>query len=105
MEIIETPVFTRRIKGVLPDDEYRRMQWTLVVNPGAGPLIPQGRGLRKLRWSIPGKGKSGGLRIIYYWYTQERKIYLLLPYKKSEQGDLTPNQMKALIEYVKDGVI
>ena len=69
MEIIETPVFTRRIKNVLSDDEYRRLQWALVINPEAGSLISQGRGLRKLRWAIPGKGKSGGLRIILLVFT------------------------------------
>jgi len=105
MTIIETPVFTRHIKGILSDNEYRRMQWTLAINPEAGLLIPQGRGLRKLRWAIPGKGKSGGLRVIYYWYSEEGIIYLLFPYLKSDQGDLTQKQMKLLIEYVKDGVL
>lgn len=105
MEIIETPIFTKRIKAVLSDDEYRRLQWALVVNPEAGQLIPGGRGLRKLRWSVTGKGKSGGLRVIYYWYTKEEKIYMLLPYKKSELGDLTKDQLKILIEYVKGGIL
>ena len=50
MEIIETPIFTKRIKDVLCDDEYRGLQWSLVVNPGAGVVIPGGGGLRKLRW-------------------------------------------------------
>ena len=105
MEIIETHIFTKKIKAILSDDEYRKLQWELVINPEAGPLIPGCRGLRKLRWSIPGKGKRGGLRVIYYWYTQDEKIYMLLPYKKSEQEDLTREQLKILIEFVKDGVI
>lgn len=105
MTIIETSVFTRRIKGVLSDNEYRRLQWTLVINPKSGVLVPQGMGLRKLRWAIQGKGKSGGLRIIYYWYSKEGIIYLLFPYLKSDQGDLTQKQMKLLIEYVKEGAL
>ena len=105
MEIIETPIFTRKINGVLSDDEYGKLQWTLVINPEAGAVIPGSKGLRKLRWAIPGKGKRGGLRIIYYWYIRDEKIYMLFPYKKSEQGDLTNEQIKILNEYVKEGVL
>lgn len=105
MEIVETPIFTRRIKAVLPDNEYRKLQWALVINPEAGAFIPGGRGLRKLRWDMPGKGKRGGLRIIYCWYTRDEKIYMLLAYKKSEQEDLTSEQMKMLNAYVKEGVL
>jgi mRNA-degrading endonuclease RelE of RelBE toxin-antitoxin system len=105
VEIIETPIFTKRIKSVLSDNEYRKLQWVLVVNPEAGVVIPGSGGLRKLRWALPGGGKRGGLRIIYYWYSQDQRIYMLLPYKKSEQEDLTKEQMRILIEYVKEGVI
>ena len=105
MEIIETPIFTRKIKGVLSDDEYSKLQWALVINPEAGAVIPGSRGLRKLRWFVSGKGKRGGLRVIYYWYVRDEKIYMLFVYKKKEQDDLTGEQIKILKEYVKDGVL
>lgn len=105
MEIIETPIFTKRIRSVLSDDEYSGLQWALVINPEAGAVIPGGGGLRKLRWAVPGKGKSGGLRIIYYWYTSDDKIYMLFAYKKSEQGDLTGKQIAILKECVKGGLL
>ena len=79
MEIIETSIFTKRIKSVLSDDEYSCLQWALVINPEAGAVIQRSGGLRKLRWVVPGKGKSGGLRIIYYRYTKDDKIYLVSP--------------------------
>ena len=84
MEIIGTQIFTRRLKDVLYDDDYSRLQWALVINPEAGAIIPGGAGLRKLRWTVAGIGKSGGLRIIYYWYTIDDKIYMLFVYKKSK---------------------
>ena len=105
MEIIEAPIFTKRIVDILSDDEYRELQWALIANPVAGAVIPGGRGLRKLRWALTGGGKSGGLRIIYYLVTKDEKIYLILPFKKSEQEDLTKVQLKALSDYVKEGVL
>ena len=105
MEFIETPVFTKQIVDILTDDEYSSLQAHLVKHPKAGSLIPGAKGLRKYRWAISGKGKRGGVRIIYYLYLSDEKIYMLFPYKKSDQGDLTTAQTKALIEYVKEGVL
>ena len=105
MELIETAVFTKKIISILSDDEYRNMQWLLAINPEAGPVIPGGGGIRKLRWRASGKGKSGGIRVIYYVYARDQKIYLLYPYKKSEQEDLTRKQLRILREYVKGGVL
>ena len=105
MEFIETPVFTKRIIEILTDEEYRSLQEKLVEKPDAGKLISQGKGLRKYRWAALGKGKSGGVRIIYYLYLSDNKIYLLFSYKKSVQEDLSEEQIKILINYVKGGVV
>lgn len=105
MEIIEAPIFTKRILGILSDDEYKELQWALIANPLAGNVIQGGNGLRKFRWAITGSGKRGGLRIIYYYLTKEGKIYLISVYKKSEQDDLTKVQLKVLCDYVKEGVV
>jgi mRNA-degrading endonuclease RelE of RelBE toxin-antitoxin system len=101
VEFIETPVFTREITRLLSDDSYRRLQFALFLRPGAGDLIRGSGGLRKIRWEIPGRGKRGGLRVIYYWDVADR-IFMLLPYRKVEQEDLTPEQLKKLRAVVEE---
>ena len=93
---IETSTFTRQITELLPDDLYRELQEALWVNPTQGALIPGSGGLRKIRWQLPGKGKRGGIRVIYYWYSPAVQIYMLLAYGKSEQENLTTQQLKVL---------
>ena len=105
VEFVETEIFARRIVDILTDHEYGALQAFLIKRPQAGDLIPGGRGLRKLRWSLGSKGKSGGVRIIYYLYLSDQRIYMIYPYKKSEQADLTPEQLRGLALYVKGGVL
>jgi len=102
MLVVETPVFTRRICDLLPDGEYRRLQLALVLRPEQGALVPGGQGLRKLRWGQPGRGKRGGLRVLYYWDKDPETVYLLFVYEKSRQADLTPNQAKALGRLIRE---
>lgn len=104
MIFIETPLFTKLIKDLLPDDNYRLLQQTILIRPEAGTLIRSGGGLRKIRWNVPGSGKRGGLRIIYYWDVPADTIYMLLPYQKSKQEDLTPAQLKVLRDLIKEGL-
>jgi len=66
MVIIETSVFTRQVQQLLTAEEYLQLQTELIKRPEAGVIIPGG-GLRKVRWSMPGRGKRGGARVIYYW--------------------------------------
>ena len=104
MIFIETSVFTSEIKDLLPDEEYRMLQTALMFRPDAGDIIRGGGGLRKVRWNLPGMGKRGALRVIYYWDPPDT-IYMLLPYKKTNQDDLTPEQLKFLRAMVKEWLI
>ena len=99
---METPVFTRRICEFLRDNEYRRLQLALVLRPEQGALVPGGQGLRKLRWGQPGRGKRGGLRVLYYWAKETDTLYLLFVYEKSKQADLTPQQAKVLGRLIRE---
>jgi mRNA-degrading endonuclease RelE of RelBE toxin-antitoxin system len=96
MLIVETPVFTRQITNAIPDAEYRELQLALVGNPERGVVVRGSGGLRKLRWSADGRGKRGGLRIIYYHAPQERIVLMLFLYPKNVQEDLTPEQLRKL---------
>jgi hypothetical protein len=99
---LETPVFTRRIKELVNDDQYRQLQLRLLARPDAGDLIPGSGGLRKIRLAMAGRGKRGGSRVIYYWMTAKSQIYMLLVYAKNEQDDLTAEQLKELRALVKE---
>ena len=102
MDIYETSVFTKQITSLISDEDYRNLQRVLVVNPLAGVLIKNSGGLRKLRWRIAGKGKSGGIRVIYYYVTSDSKIFMLVAYEKSKKDDLTQKQLASLRKLVKE---
>jgi hypothetical protein len=99
---IETPVFSSQLHGLLSDEEYRALQLALALRPEQGALIPGSGGLRKLRWMLRGRGKRGGLRVIYFWDPAEDGIYLLFLYPKNRQEDLTPDQLKRLRRIVQE---
>ena len=101
MRIVETSVFTKRLRTLVPEEDYRKLQNELIINPTKGKIIKGSGGLRKFRWSVPGKGKSGGVRVIYYLVSKEEIILMLLIYAKSEKDDLKReqlNKLKSLIE-------
>jgi hypothetical protein len=98
--IIETPIFTRRVQELIPEEEYRLLQIHLVNKPDAGKTVPGSGGLRKLRWSAGGHGKRGGIRVIYYWLLPRDAILLLYAYPKSEQDDLTAEQLRQIRKVV-----
>ena len=102
MEFIETPTFTRLVLELMEDDDYAKLQLALAKRPDMGKIIPDGGGIRKMRWAGSGRGKRGGLRVIYYWHVADSQIWMLLAYPKNERGDLTPEQIKQLKRLVKE---
>jgi len=96
MVIRETSVFTKRVEKLLDKEAYRFLQLRIVADPDAGDLIPGTGGLRKVRWQGSGRGKRGGVRVIYYWAKKHDVVLMLLIYGKNEQDDLSPDQKKAL---------
>jgi hypothetical protein len=98
MEFIEAPALTRYLADYLDDDEYRALQEQLGLEPDAGDLMPGTGGFRKIRWAdkMRGKGRRGGLRVIYYHFAADHQIWLMTLYGKNEAADLTPGEKKAL---------
>ena len=98
MEFFEASTFTRRVAEYLDDEAYRTLQNALAISPDGGDLMPGTGGFRKLRWADPrrGKGRRGGLRIIYYHFLSDHQIWLMTIYDKDEAADLTPSQKRLL---------
>lgn len=98
MEFIEAPAFTRHLYHYLSEDAYRRLQDHLARAPERGDVMPGTGGFRKLRWADTrrGKGRRGGLRVIYYHFADEQQIWLMTLYGKDEALDLTPKEKHAL---------
>jgi mRNA-degrading endonuclease RelE of RelBE toxin-antitoxin system len=93
---IETSAFSALLEDWLSDEEYRGLQSYLMEHPDAGDIIRGSGGIRKLRWAAKGKGKSGGVRVIYYWAKAPEQIYLLTMYGKSERADINRATLKRI---------
>lgn len=100
---VELPSFERLRFEYLSDDEYRSLQIMLMNNPMIGDVIQQTGGLRKMRFSDPrrGKGKRGGVRVIYYWWVERLQFLLFTLYSKGEMTGLTETQRKILGDLLK----
>jgi len=101
LEFVETSVFNQFVKRDLGEDALRALQSELLEHPDLGAIMTGSGGARKMRWGRKGAGKSGGYRVIYYFSSNDHTCYLLLGFKKGEQDNLTPAQLKTLREYIK----
>ncbi|MBN2801696.1 MAG: type II toxin-antitoxin system RelE/ParE family toxin [Deltaproteobacteria bacterium] len=104
MRFIETSIFTKQVKELLTDESYRMLQSSLMLRPDAGAVIKGSGGLRKIRWSLQGEGKRGAIRTIYY-FDRPESIYMIFMYKKTDQENLTPQQVKTLKKLVEENLL
>ena len=96
MIFVETHAFTKQITSIMSDDEYHTLQKHLAQHPDAGAVIEGTGGLRKIRVALGGRGKSGGARVIYYYFASASQIAMIFAYPKNVQDTLTAEQKKML---------
>ena len=100
---IESSIFKRVLPLYLDDDEYSDLQQSLMQNPEAGEVVPGSGGVRKVRWSRPGTGKRGGLRIIYFVRYRPNEIWMLTLYAKAKRENVPAHILKQLLEAFRNG--
>jgi len=97
---VESTLFEKLRTNYFSDDEFRDLQLALLANPKSGSVIQGTDGLRKIRFKAKGKGKRGGVRVIYYFLDQKDRFYLLTLYSKNEVTDLTASQKNRLKQFM-----
>lgn len=102
LTFVETKLFTQRVPRYLSDDEYAALQAAIVANPEAGDVIRGSGGVRKLRWGLAGRGKRGGVRVIYYLRLRQGHVWMLTLYAKNE-ADTIPASVLEKIKEELDG--
>jgi hypothetical protein len=100
MVFVELPAFTEQ--RLFDDEALRAIQIRLLLDPSAGDIIPGTKGLRKIRVALPGRGKRGGARVIYYWRVSKDLCYLIYAYAKNTQEDLTRLQARSLSKLMQE---
>lgn len=102
MEFIEASAFTKYVYEYLSDDEYSGLQSFLLEFPEAGRVVPGSGGIRKIRWAMSGKGKSGGVRVIYYFKRQDDEIWLLTIYSKNEVENIPAHVLRQIAKEIEN---
>ena len=102
MEFIEVTAFTKYVQDYLTEDEYLGLQSFLLQNPEASKIVRGSGGVRKVRWAITGKGKSGGVRVIYYFKKQDDEIWLLTIYSKNEVESIPAHVLRQIAKEIEN---
>lgn len=89
VSVIETPEFISVTQRLMGEEELAVLVDYLAYNPGAGDLIPRTGGVRKLRWALPGRGKRGGARVIYFFHSAAMPVFALTAFAKNQSADIS----------------
>lgn len=98
LTFVETKLFTKLVGQYLSDEEYAALQGAIAANPEAGDLVRGSGGVRKLRWGATGRGKRGGVRIIYYLRLRQGQVWMLTLYAKNEAASIPAPVLKKIKE-------
>jgi hypothetical protein len=99
LTVVETSAFARRAGKLLSTEEREDLIFLLALHPQSGDEIPGTGGVRKVRFAARGKGKSGGVRVVYYFFDEENPLYAIFLYGKNEQANLTPKQKREVAAF------
>jgi len=100
LEFVYTPLFERTRKGLLGDEDMKRVEEELLAEPERGALLRESGGVRKIRAAPEGRGKSGGARVAYVYLPDRETVYFLIAFAKNVQANLSPNERKLLRQVV-----
>lgn len=100
LTFVETRLFSRIVGEYLAEDDYALLQAWLLLHPESGAVIPGAGGVRKLRWAARGRGKRGGLRIVYYLRLGRSEIWMLTIYAKNETADIPLHVLRRIREEI-----
>ena len=98
--VIATRTYEKRIVKLLPPEERTEMEDAVATDPERHPVVPGTKGVRKARWSRPGMGKRGGVRLVYYFWVEPNAVLLITAYAKNEKEDLTDADKKEIRKIV-----
>ncbi len=101
-EFVETKLFTKHVTELLTDEDYAGLQALLCREPEIGDLIPGAGGLRRVRWGGSGRGKRGGVRVVYYVKTARQTIWMLTIYAKNQRDNIPVNVQREIAKEIKD---
>ena len=100
--VAETAPFIRKVRALLSDEERTELVAYLSEHPNSGVLIQGAGGIRKLRWAKQGGGKSGGIRVIYYYHSENMPLYLLAAFGKNEKANISAEEKNLLSKAIKE---
>ncbi len=100
MTVVETVRFLRDAENLMPESDRARLVEFVGANPESGDVIPETGGVRKLRWALPGDGRRGGARVIYFFQSARLPVFLLAVYGKNEKANLSKAERNAMAKLV-----